>query len=123
METASQTLGLIGEELAFHFLSARGYKVLLKNYACELGEIDLIAKEKGVLVFIEVKTRSSDAMGMPAEAVTPLKRRQIVKTAHYYLKRYGIHDWPCRFDVVSVLLVETENPQIDVIQDAFGEGE
>ena len=119
----SQTLGTIGEELAYHYLNAHGYKVLLKNYECALGEIDLIAKEKGAVVFVEVKTRSSDAMGAPAESVTFQKRRQIVKTAQYYLKRYGIKEVPCRFDVVSIMMPEGKTPEIEVIRDAFREGE
>ncbi len=123
METTAQTLGAIGEELAFHFLERRGYKVLLRNYESSLGEIDLIAKEKGALVFIEVKTRRSDAMGMPAESVTRQKRHQIVKSAKYYVKRYGIHNVPCRFDVVSILMPEGDEPRIEIIQDAFGEGD
>lgn len=121
METSSQTLGLIGEELACQFLSTKGYKILLKNYECGLGEIDLIAKEKGAVIFIEVKTRSSDAMGPPAEAVTFHKRRQIIKSSQYYLKRYGIKNVPCRFDVVSVLLCPGEKPFLEIIQNAFGE--
>ncbi len=123
METTSQTTGAIGEALACQYLRARGYKVLLKNYECPLGEIDLIAKEKGAVVFIEVKTRTSDAMGVPAESVTFHKRGQIVKTAHYYLKRYGIKDVSCRFDVVSILLLSDKLPVIEVIENAFGEGE
>lgn len=123
METAPQTLGILGEELAFHELRRRGYKVLLRNYECALGEIDLIAKEKGALVFIEVKTRSSDAMGSPAEAVTVQKRRQIVRVAKYYLKRYGISDASCRFDVVSVRIGPNEEPVIEILPSAFGEDE
>ena len=123
METTSQTTGAVGEALAFQFLRARGYKILLKNYECPLGEIDLIAKEKGALVFIEVKTRQSEAMGTPAESVTFHKRGQIVKTAHYYLKRYGIRDVACRFDVVSIFLPPDKLPVIEVIENAFGEGE
>ncbi len=123
METTSQTTGTIGEELAYHFLCRNGYKVLLRNYECALGEIDLVAKESGALVFIEVKTRSSEAMGSPAESVTFHKRNQIVKTAQYYLKRYGIKDVPCRFDVVSVLLPPGEEPVVELIKDAFQVGE
>ncbi|MGH7198889.1 MAG: YraN family protein [Candidatus Omnitrophota bacterium] len=123
METTSQTTGAVGEALACQYLRARGYKILLMNYECPLGEIDLIAKEKGALVFIEVKTRQSGAMGAPAESVTFHKRGQIVKTAHYYLKRYGIRDVSCRFDVVSVLLLPDTLPVIEVIENAFGEGE
>ncbi len=119
----SQTLGLVGEELAFHHLAHQGYKILLRNYECPLGEIDLIAKEKGALVFIEVKTRSSLSMGQPLESVTFRKRAQIVKCAKYYMKRYGIKNLPCRFDAVSILILPGQEPQIDVIQDAFREGE
>ncbi len=122
MENPSQTLGLLGEELAFHYLRGCGYKILLRNYECPLGEIDLIAKEKGALVFVEVKTRSSDAMGLPSESVTAFKRHQIVKTAQYYMKRYGIHDVSCRFDVVSVILTKEGEPSIELIADAFGAG-
>ena len=122
METAAQTLGIIGEELAFHFLKGKGYKILLRNYESPLGEVDLIAKEKGALVFIEVKTRRSDDMGSPAESVTAKKRGQIVKTAKYYLNRYGVHHVACRFDVVSILLPSEKDPTIELIQDAFGEG-
>ena len=120
-ETASKTLGILGEGLAFSFLSQKGYKVLLKNYENSLGEIDLIARHGESLVFIEVKTRSSSAMGDPAEAVTPHKRRQVVRVAQSYLNRYGIRDVPCRFDVVSILILEGGMPQINLIQDAFGE--
>ncbi len=121
MENSFQTLGTIGEELAYHYLIRKGYKILLKNYECELGEIDLIAKQAGALVFIEVKTRSSCAMGCPAESVTPRKQHQIVKAAAYYLKRYGIKEAPCRFDVVSVLIPPGSDPVIELIPDAFCE--
>lgn len=122
MESAAQTLGLLGEELAYQLLASKGYKVLLKNYECALGEIDMIAKDRGFLVFIEVKTRSSDAFGSPAEAVTLHKRHQILKSAQFYMKRYGIKDAPCRFDVVSVILPASGDPTLEVIEGAFGEG-
>ena len=121
MQSPSQALGVLGEELAFHYLKRRGYKVLLRNYESPMGEIDMIAKDKGALVFVEVKTRSSDAMGDPAEGVTAFKRHQIVKSAQYYVKRYGIHEVPCRFDVVCVLLPTEAEPVLRVIENAFGE--
>ena len=120
MQTPPPALGVLGEELAFHELRKRGYKILLRNYECPLGEIDLIAKHQGALVFIEVKTRSSDAMGVPAEGVTPEKRRQIVRVAQFYLKRYGIQEAPCRFDVASVRIPPNEEPVIEIIESAFG---
>ena len=113
----------MGEELAFQYLKKKGYKVLLRNYESPLGEIDLIAKEKGALVFIEVKTRSSDAMGSPFESVTVFKRQQILKSARYYIMRYGIHEVPCRFDVVSVILPKEGEAAFEIIENAFGEGE
>ena len=116
-------LGAIGEELAFHYLGSRGYKILLRNYENTLGEIDLIAKEKGALEFVEVKTRASDSMGPPAESVTFHKRCQIPKAEQYYMKRYGILDVPCRFDVVSIVMRQEEEPMIEIIEDAFREGE
>ena len=121
MQTPPQALGVLGEELAFHELKRRGYKVLLRNYECALGEIDLIAKEKGFLVFVEVKTRSSDQMGSPAEAITPDKRRQIVRVAKYYLKRYGVYDVACRFDVAAVSIPPGQEPVVEILESAFGE--
>ena len=123
MESPSQTLGILGEELAFQYLKRKGYKVLLRNYESPLGEIDLVARENGALVFVEVKTRSSDAMGLPFESVTAWKRRQILKSARYYLMRYRVRDVPCRFDVVSVLLPKEGVAELEIIQNAFGEGD
>ena len=122
MQTSPQALGVLGEELAFHELRRRGYKVLLRNYECVLGEIDLIAKHQGFLVFVEVRTRSSEEKGTPAESVTHEKRRQILKVAKYYLNRYGIQNVPCRFDVAGVLIPPHCEPRIEVIESAFGEG-
>lgn len=123
METLSQTLGVVGEELAAGFLAARGYKILLKNFETPLGEIDLIARHKDTLVFVEVKTRASLDKGAPSESVTSHKRRQMVKNAHAYLKKYGVKDIPCRFDVVSILIPRGQKAQIELIENAFGEGD
>ena len=121
MEITSKAVGVLGEELASSFLKDRGYKILLKNYKTPLGEIDLVARHGDVLVFVEVKARCSEEMGDPAESVTRRKRRQISKVAHCYLKRYGLEDYPCRFDVVSILLPPAGMPAINLIQDAFQE--
>ncbi|MEI8345211.1 MAG: YraN family protein [Candidatus Omnitrophota bacterium] len=121
METTSQTLGIVGEEIAVAHLKERGYRILLRNYRSPLGEIDMVARYGEYLVFLEVKTRSSLRMGEPAEAVTPFKRRQIIRNAKYYLNRQGQTETPCRFDVVSVLIDSKGQSRIDVIEDAFGE--
>lgn len=116
------TLGAVGEELAVRFLQAQGYQLLVRNYTCGLGEIDLVARDGGYLVFVEVKTRRSDLQGLPVEAVTPRKRRQVIKVAKAYLQaRVAVGEADCRFDVVSVLLRRGEEPVVEVIRDAFGE--
>ena len=119
METPSQTLGIVGEELAAQYLRAQGYKLLIRNYENALGELDLIAKDKGVLVFVEIKSRSSAALGSGFESITFKKRRQITRCALAYLKRYCIADVPCRFDVVSILFENEKHPVIELIKDAF----
>lgn len=120
VETTSRALGVLGEKLALSFLKHRGYRVLYTNYETPLGEIDLIAKDGESLVFVEVKTRRSGECGSPVESVTPRKRWQIVKVAQSYLNRFGLHDHPCRFDVVSIGLCPPAAPEIELIQDAFG---
>ena len=72
-------LGKKGEELALRFLKKRGYRIIEKNYVCKMGEMDIIAKEKDTLVFIEVKTRTSTVFGPPQLAVTPLSRGNFPK--------------------------------------------
>lgn len=96
------SLGRWGEDQAVAFLKKMRYKILERNYRCRLGEIDIIAREKKTLVFVEVKTRTGEDFSKPVEAVTPQKIRRIYKVAQYYLKQYGLKDIDCRIDVVSV---------------------
>ncbi len=74
-------LGKKGEELALRFLKKRGYRIIEKNYVCKMGEMDIIAKEKDTLVFVEVKTRTSTTFGPPQLAVNPTKQMQLSKVA------------------------------------------
>ena len=119
---SDKELGALGEELARRYLSACGYKILLRNFRCVLGEIDVIARHRDTLVFVEVKTRASEEMGSPAESVTARKRARLARLASFYMHRYGIQDVPCRFDVVSVLMRPGFEPCLELIQDAFGAG-
>ena len=121
MDYSKQIQGKLGEDLACDYLKSLGYKILIRNYTSPLGEIDLIAKDRGQLVFVEVKCRASLAVGHPWEAVTFYKRRQIIKCAKGYLKRYDLFDYPCRFDVVSVLAESSKEPVFEHFQNAFGE--
>ena len=103
------------EQLAARYLEQKGMDVLELNYRCRTGEIDIIARDGGYLVFVEVKYRRSSEAGDPAEAVDARKQARILRTARYYMTRYHIsEDTPCRFDVVAVL-----GSNVRLIRDAF----
>ena len=95
-------IGREGEDTAARMLRRDGYKILARNYRCRHGEIDIVAFEDGEYVFVEVKTRTSDAKGSGAEAVTPTKQRKLARVAEQYMAERGIDGCPCRFDVVAV---------------------
>ncbi|NTW82181.1 MAG: YraN family protein [Chlorobiaceae bacterium] len=99
-------LGPQGEKIAADYLSGKGYRILERNYRFRRNEIDIIARHRGVLCFVEVKTRSSDEKGDPLDAVTPQKQQEIIKAAKSYLFRNGGMDTDCRFDVVAVRVRE-----------------
>ncbi len=114
-----QRLGKSGEEKVAQYLKNMGYTIVVVNYRCKVGEIDIIARDDSVLVFIEVKTRSGLDYGFPAEAVTPRKQRQICRAAQWYLTEKQLLDVPARFDVITVLGLDPENYQIEHINNAF----
>jgi len=111
-------LGKCGEEIAVDFLKEQGYKIIARNYKSRFGEIDIIARDKDTLCFVEVKTRHSDKYGLPEEAVTRLKQRQIAKSALSFLKARALLDKKARFDVVSIIYAK-DNPKRELIKDAF----
>jgi putative endonuclease len=111
-------LGKAGEDFALKSIKKLGYKCIERNYRCALGEIDLIARHGEYLVFIEIKTRKGRDTGYAKEAVTYRKMRQISKAALYYMKEKGCDNIKSRFDVVAVS-INKENPEFEVIQDAF----
>lgn len=114
----NKELGKKGEEVALRFLKKNGYRILERNYVCKLGEIDIIAKEKETLTFIEVKTRTSTFFGPPQLAVTPSKQMQLSKAALYFLKEKRLENVKARFDVMAILL-EQKGEKIELIKDAF----
>jgi putative endonuclease len=95
-------IGNIGERVAADYISAMNCDILEKNYFTKDGEIDIIFKDGDTLVFAEVKYRSTDLYGKPAEAVTLTKRKRISKTALHYLYDKGLNDEKCRFDIFEV---------------------
>lgn len=113
-----QKFGKESESLAVRHLKKNGYKILEQNYRNKIGEIDIIAKEKGTLVFVEVKARKTPFFGNPKWAVTAKKQRKISMVALYYLKSTQQTNVKARFDVVAFSWAE-DNPQIEIIRNAF----
>jgi putative endonuclease len=111
-------LGESAEDLACRELRRRGYEILARRYRSRYGEIDLVARDGGAIVFVEVRARSGDRFGTPAESVTPIKQRRIAAMAVDYLSRHRLTASACRFDVVSVRW-EGSRPQIEVLSGAF----
>ncbi len=98
-----KSVGNAGESIACAYLKKIGYKILERNFRYEGGEIDIIALDKGVTVFVEVKYRSNLEFGYPADAVTQSKQRKIINGAKSYFVMRRIADFPMRFDVVEVI--------------------
>lgn len=111
-------LGRIGEDIALKKIKDLGYKKIAQNYRCPLGELDLIARDKDCLVFIEIKTRRGKSTAWAKEAVDERKRRKLSLLAMAYMKSHGLQEVRARFDVVAVCLDEGR-PQVEVIQNAF----
>lgn len=108
-------VGANGERIAGVFLEKQGYQILQYNFRCPAGEIDLIAREGGCLVFAEVKYRRNSAFGTALEAVDIRKQRQICKVARVFLLRHpACWDIPCRFDVVGI-----QGEEIFLVKNAF----
>ena len=108
--------GARAEDLCAGLLRAAGLKIVERNWRCRMGEIDLIAEDRGTLVFAEVRMRSRPGFGGAGESVTSAKRQRLLAAARLYLSRRP--DCPCRFDV---FLVDGASANVQWIRDAFGE--
>ena len=106
--------GNSGEAQTFNYLIQNDYKILETNYKCKIGEIDIIAQKDNIIVFVEVKKRSSAKYGLPREAVTQFKQHKIKMVATYYLQKTKNFDKNCRFDVIEIL-----GESINHIENAF----
>lgn len=114
MSGHNRRLGTSGEDLAAAWYERAGYEVVARNWRCRDGELDLVAVGRGAVVFCEVKTRTSDRFGVPAEAVGPAKQRRIRGLAVRFLREHPQRARELRFDVVSIL-----DGQLSVIEAAF----
>ena len=119
MTMQRQNLGKTGEDLAVEELTAQGYAILERRYRTRYGEIDIVARDGGTIVFVEVKARATAEFGTAAEAITPYKQRRLASMAVDYLARNHLTDQPCRFDVVAIDDAESEAPVITVYAAAF----
>lgn len=95
-------IGQLGEKAAKKYLRKLEYSILQSNYTCKFGEIDIIAFQKGVISFVEVKTRTSDEWGQPYEAVDSAKQKKIIRTAQFYIKKKKPGDYDYRFDIIAI---------------------
>jgi putative endonuclease len=111
--------GKRSEEIAAQYLCSKGYRILERNYRTPRGELDLIAKDGDVLVFIEVKARRGVRFGEPQWAVDERKRQHLIKASLFYLSRKKIQNHCCRFDIVVVREDRQGQPSIELIQNAL----
>lgn len=113
-------LGARGEKLACDFLRREGYKILARNFRARRGgEVDIVCRDDDTLVFVEVKTRSREDFGRPAEAVNAVKRKLISRGALAWLQLLDNPDILVRFDVVEIVQAEDGKPRIELIRNAF----
>jgi len=110
--------GKEGEKIAAEFLKKNGYHIAEVNYRCPIGEIDIVARDKNELVFVEVKARKSNALGYPEQAVGVKKQKKMSQLALWYLQEKKISDGHARFDVVAVLMLPTGN-NVRLFRNAF----
>lgn len=100
----SHELGRIGENIIEDYITKLGYKVVERNFECNQGEIDIVAKDKEELVFIEVKTRTDISYGEASEAVTDTKKRHLINSIKYYIYKQKLENQPIRIDVAEVYI-------------------
>ncbi|GIU81242.1 MAG: YraN family protein [Acidobacteria bacterium] len=123
-------IGKIGEEIAYKYLQAKGYRIVCTNFKAPIGrnrrgaeitgEIDIVAYDENTLCFIEVKTRSSDSFASPLSAVDLRKQRQIIRTARVYRRIFYLQNPPFRYDAIGVIL-QADKPQIKLFKNFFTE--
>ena len=118
----NKQLGARGEDAAARYLERRGYDIVDRNWTCPAGEADIVARDEKYLVFVEVKTRTSVETGFPEEAVDGKRRDRYERIAAFYLQDHDFVDMPVRFDVVALLVCDTDRAFIRHHINAFGEG-
>ena len=118
MDRRKQT-GRQGEDIAAAYLSAKGWRIVARNWVCHTGELDIVAQSGDTLVFVEVRTRRGDRFGTAAESITPAKQARLIELAQTYLQGISLPQPGWRIDVIAVQLGQGL-PQIDHIENAVG---
>lgn len=113
----NQRVGKWGEEIATEYLAKRGCEIVARNARTPYGEIDLIAKQDEVIIFVEVKTRTSDKMGLPEESITPRKREHMISAAEHYAAEHEIDRW--QIDVIAIEGKPGSAPKITYFENAI----
>lgn len=113
-----QEIGKLGEDTATNYLIEKGYIILDRNFECRQGEIDIIAKDKEEIVFVEVKTRTSNKYGTPSEAVNRIKQKHMLQSIRYYLYIKNLSQEFIRIDVIEVYVKDSEL-KVNHIKQAF----
>jgi len=111
-------LGRKGEAVAEQFLRDLRYRIVARNFRCRAGEIDLVALDGPVLVFVEVRSRRGERAGTPLESVDARKQQQVARVARHFLSMRGLGEREARFDVVGVRF-DQEPPVVEHVQSAF----
>lgn len=111
-------LGRRGERLARKHLRRCGYRILARNFACAAGEVDIIAARRDTIIFVEIKTRTSEQHQDILETVSRDKWNRVERAAQHYLSRRAARDVPCRFDMIAILLPAEGQPTVEHIEDA-----
>ena len=124
--SARRRTGIRGETFAYWYLRRHGYTIVARNFLVPgvKGEIDLVGYDGGVLAFVEVKTRTGEdeAYGLPEDAVTSAKRRNLSRMARQFLAERRIRQAPCRFDVVAIEARPSRRPEVRLHKGAFADG-
>jgi putative endonuclease len=117
-----QDTGNLGEKLAAGLIKEHGYDILQTNYRCPEGEVDIVARHKDCLVFVEVRTKRSSEFGSPEESITPAKMDKLRRVVAHYRQTHGDIPDSWRIDMVAVELDRQNRPQrIELIENAVGE--
>ena len=115
-------LGAIGEKLALAYIKKKSYKIIETNYRCHSGEIDIVARQKDCLVFVEVRTRSTTQYGTPEESLSSVKQKHMINSAYHYLQNHQKLPGNWRIDLVAVELDELDKiKRIEIIENVLEE--